>query len=233
MRVHWACGPLLLLLGVPCHGAAAQQVATTTVSGQLALLERTGATKADLASVIVYLQPLGAFADEVRDAGRDEASIVMHGREFVPRTAVIRTGGSVRFPNDDPFSHNVFSNTDPERFDLGLYRRGTTRTTSFRRPGVYAIYCNIHARMVSYVIAVPTRHVVSAQSDGRFTLADVPFGTYRLHVWHERATPASVELTVTASNAPVRLTLDARGYVAGPHLNKFGMPYSSTRADRY
>lgn len=232
MRVHWSC-TTLLLLGAPCAGAAAQQLGTAAVTGQLVLLERAGSAKTDLATAIVYLQPIGAGGDEGRGAERSDASIVMHGREFMPHTAVIRSGGSVSFPNDDPFSHNVFSNTDPERFDLGLYRRGTTRTASFRKPGVYAIYCNIHARMVSYVVAVPTRHVAPAQGDGRFTLPDVPFGSYRLHVWHERATPASMELTVSASNAPVRVTLDARGYVAGPHLNKFGMPYSSTRADRY
>jgi len=29
------------------------------------------------------------------------------------------------------------------------------------------------------------------------------------------------------------VVLDARSYVAGPHLNKFGLPYAATRADRY
>jgi len=31
----------------------------------------------------------------------------------------------------------------------------------------------------------------------------------------------------------VQLTLDARAYVPAPHLNKFGLPYTATRADRY
>ncbi len=232
MRRSWVVAPLLLL-GLTRSGGEVRHLVTADVSGQLALIERAGAAKADLGTAVVYLQPLGVRTDDDRGSVRGEASIVMHGREFIPHTAIIRSGGSVSFPNDDPFSHNVFSNTDPERFDLGLYRRGSTRTATFGQSGVYAVYCNIHARMVSYVIAVPTKHVVAAAADGRFTLPDVPVGTYRLHVWHERATPVSQEVSVTSTGATVRVTLDARGYVAGPHLNKFGMPYTSTRSDRY
>ena len=81
---------------------------------------------------------------------------------------------------------------------------------TFSQPGVYAIYCNIHARMVSYVIAVPGRHVVRANPDGRFALVDVPVGLYRLHVWHERAVHLTQEISVTATGATVQLALEAR-----------------------
>ena len=32
--------------------------------------------------------------------------------------------------------------------------------------------------------------------------------------------------------AIVQITLDAQTYLASPHLNKFGLPYSATRSDR-
>lgn len=206
---------------------------TGRVSGQLALLERSGGAGKDLATAVVYLQAIDGHADDDHGSVSTEATITMRGREFIPHIAVLRRGGSVQFPNADPFSHNVFSNADPGSFDLGLYRRGATRSAAFDQPGVYPIYCNIHARMVSYVIAVPGRHVTRADESGAFALEDVPVGTYRLYVWHERAARLSQELVVTAAGASVRLTLDARGYIAGAHLNKFGVPYSSTRGDRY
>ena len=222
-------GLAMLLWTVP---AASPQ--RGTVTGQLTLLERQGAARRDLATAVIYLDAMdGAPRDESGEVPA-EAVIAMRGREFIPHMAVVRRGGAVQFPNQDPFSHNVFSNTDPVRFDLGLYRRGATRVASFEAPGVYPIYCNIHARMVSYVISVPGRHVTQADAEGRFSLADVPVGSYRVHVWHERATPVMQELIVPATGAVVRLSLDARGYIAGgAHLNKFGMPYSSTRSDRY
>jgi hypothetical protein len=135
----------------------------------------------------------------------------------------VAAGRTVAFPNRDPFSHNVFSNADQGPFDLGLYRRGATRGATFARPGVYPIYCNIHSKMVSFVVAVPTPWVAQPAADGGFALAGVPPGRYVLHAWHERA----------AATAPVRVVLDARAWVAGPHLNKYGRPYAATRADRY
>lgn len=223
----------LLTIGITSLLLTSGSPMTGSVSGQLTLMERPGAPTRDLAAAIVYLESLDARGADEPGTVTTAATINMRGREFVPRVAVVRAGGSVAFPNQDPFSHNVFSNTDPVSFDLGLYRRGATRSTTFPRSGVYPVYCNIHARMVSYVVAVPGRHVAFADAQGHFTVTDVPVGLYRVHVWHERATHAAQDVAVTAAGATVRIELDARGYIPGPHLNKFGMPYSSTRGDRY
>ena len=203
------------------------------ITGQLTLLQRPGVKTNDIATAIVYLQPLDARLSDDAGSVSSDATIAMRGREFLPHTAVIRIGGTVAFPNQDPFSHNVFSNAEPGSFDLGLYRRGASRVANFPQPGVFPIFCNIHARMVSYVIAVPGRHVTTVDAGGRFTLDDVPVGLWRLIVWHERSTRLSQDIAVTAAGAAVELTLDARGHIAGSHLNKFGMPYTSTRSDRY
>ena len=212
----------------------AESPAVGSVNGQLVLIERPGTGRADIATAVVYLQPLDARGvDDRASNAESEATIVMRGREFMPHSVIIRRGGIVKFPNEDPFSHNVFSNMDPVSFDLGLYRRGATRSASFGEIGVFPIYCNIHARMVSYVISVPGRHFAFADSNGAFSLPDVPVGRYRLSVWHERAARMTQDLVVTAAGATVQLSLDARGYVPGAHLNKFGMPYSNTRSDRY
>ena len=203
------------------------------ITGRLTMLERPGVNTKDIASTIVYLQPLDARVGDDRGATPGEATVAMRGREFLPHVSVIRSGGSVAFPNEDPFSHNVFSNAEPGSFDLGLYRRGTKRVANFPQPGVFPIFCNIHARMVSYVLAVPTSHVATVNAEGRFSLDDVPVGAWRLIVWHERAERLSEDVTVSAAGTSVQLTLDARGYTATAHLNKFGMPYTSTRSDRY
>ena len=209
--------------------------AQAVVSGQIAVVERQGADRTDLRTAVVYLEPRG---HQVASGGRPtprDASIAMTSREFVPHVRVILAGGTVAFPNKDPFSHNVFSNAEAGPFDLGLYRRGASRDASFKRPGVYPIYCNIHSRMVSFVIAVPSPLVAMVAADGRFTIPDVPAGTYLLHAWHERAgARVSREIVVSAAGLPAqRIVLDTRAYVPGPHLNKFGLPYAATREDRY
>lgn len=206
------------------------------VSGELAIIEGPGAERADLRSAVVYLEaPIRVIRALAVPATLREATIAMTRREFVPHVRVVLAGGTVTFPNQDPFSHNVFSNADPAPFDLGLYRRGMSRSASFPRSGVYPVYCNIHSRMVSFVVAVPTSYVAFAAADGRFSIDGVPEGVYLLHAWHERAGSVTTrEITVPASGiATQRIVLDARAYVAGAHLNKFGLPYTATRVDRY
>lgn len=212
--------------------AAGDSHAQSSVSGRVTLLESGKKNPNDLGTSIVWLVPVG-FADNRMDTIPRHAAVAMRGREFLPHVRVVSVGGSVEFPNQDPFSHNVFSNTDLGRFDLGLYPRRKTRSTTVVNSGVYAVYCNIHARMSSFIIAVPTRHVAQVDKNGAFVLKDVPSGTYELHAWHERAAEKESRITVTAADQTVALTLDARGFVPGPHLNKFGQAYAATRADRY
>ncbi|GLC26772.1 cupredoxin domain-containing protein [Roseisolibacter agri] len=212
--------------------AHAQRGAAPAVRGQVTLLERAGATPGDVRGAVVWLEERGRPASPRTPR---EGRIAMRGREFLPHVLTVPVGSAVGFPNQDPFSHNVFSNVDHGPFDLGLYRRGATRSATFARAGVYPIYCNIHSKMVSFVVAVPTAWVVQPGADGAFAIDGVPEGTYVLHAWHERsATELVQEVAVTANGlSGVRVVLDARAWVAAPHLNKFGRPYAVTRADRY
>ena len=203
-----------------------------SVAGRVTLHEAPGKNRNDMAAAIVWLVPHGMTVRGA-DTIPNHASIAMRGREFLPHVRVVTVGGMVDFPNQDPFSHNVFSNSDLSQFDLGLYRRRETKIANFPTSGVYAVYCNIHARMTSFVVAVPTRLVAAVDKSGEFVLRDVPPGTYEIHGWHERAAEAHNKMVVSGDQSSVVVALDARGFVPGPHLNKFGQPYAATRADRY
>lgn len=225
----------LALVVAACVAMPATLIAQGSVSGQLAIVDGSASGHSDLRNAVVYLETEGRsprppnVPDELR-----ATSIAMTQREFVPHVRVVMPGGTVSFPNQDPFSHNVFSNADPAPFDLGLYRRGVSRSATFPRVGVYPVYCNIHSRMTSFVVAVPTPWVTMPDAEGRFTIADVPEGTYLLHAWEERAGQVTRVIVVPAGGVVLsRVVLDARSFVPSPHLNKFGLPYAATRADRY
>jgi plastocyanin len=203
-----------------------------SVSGQVSLLERVDAGVHDLATAVVYLEPADGATGSL-PAVRD-ARIAMSSREFVPRVQVVTVGSEVGFPNLDAFRHNVFSNTGPTVFDLALYGRGKSRSATFARPGVHPIFCNIHARMSAYVLAVPTALYAQPGADGRFAIAHVPAGRYTLRVWHERGGEQARPVEVPAAGvAGLALQLDARGHRPTAHKNKFGQDYGVPGRDRY
>jgi plastocyanin len=225
--LSWAAGlrgallPTLLL-------AARVTGAQGDVSGQVTILERPGTQSPDLANAVIYLQPASRSGRALDPAS---LPIVMQSRQFVPRVRVVSVGSTVAFPNQDPFRHNVFSNSGPGAFDLGLYGRGESRGVALARPGVYPVFCNIHPRMMAFIVAVATPYFTQAGADGRFVISDVLAGNYVLHVWHERGGAQSRAVQVTGAGVPpVSVQLDARGYRSLPHRNKFGQEYAA--ADR-
>ncbi len=56
----------------------------------------------------------------------------------MPHVMAIPVGGTVDFPNLDPFYHNAFSNFSGQPFDTGLYPPGTSQAVTFKHPGIVA-----------------------------------------------------------------------------------------------
>jgi plastocyanin len=195
------------------------------VSGRIAIQEKAGETTTDFTGAIVYLVPKAGAARTTET----KAQIAMNGRAFVPRVRLVTPGSTVEFPNQDPFSHNIFSTAAGGAFDVGTYGSGIARGTQFRKAGIFPIYCNIHAKMSGYVVVVPTPWHAQATADGRWTIAGVPAGKYEVHAWHERTPEVVRELDVPAPGlANVDATLDARGFVLLAHKNKNGKDYDAT-----
>lgn len=209
-------------------GRAAAQGA---VSGRVTIEERPGESTSDLGNAIVYLVPKSGSTPRM---SASKTQITMNGRAFVPRVRVVTPGSKVEFPNQDPFSHNIFSTAPVATFDLGLYASGKSKGAEFKRAGAVPVYCNIHPRMTAFILVVPTPYYVQAGADGRWTLPGIPAGSYELRVWHDRTTEVVSPLEVSAAGlGSVDVKLDARGFKFTQHMNKFGKEYAKTGKDRY
>ncbi len=206
-------------------------LAQGTVSGRVSIRERDEEASKDLATAVIYLATAGGGNAGPRPA---DTEIAMHDKEYIPHVRVVPAGSTVAFPNQDPFRHNVFSNSPAGPFDLGLTPRGAAARNTFRRSGAYRIYCNIHSRMSAFIIAVGTPWFTQADADGTFTLDNVPPGRYVLHVWHERGGEASRPIEVgPARLGELAVELDARGWRPKEHKNKFGLDYTASDGERY
>ncbi|HJU67395.1 MAG TPA: hypothetical protein VJ650_04035 [Gemmatimonadaceae bacterium] len=229
--MKWMSLAALVLSAVSVRAQQPRAPDGVAVSGRITIVEQPGKVATDVGSTVIFLEPVAIGKGTV---GTTDVQIAMQSKQFVPRVRVVTTGSRVNFPNQDPFRHNVFSNTPGGTFDLGLYPRGTARAAPFRRAGVYPIFCNIHSRMSAFVVAVSTSHYTQAQADGSWTIERVPPGEYVLHVWHERAPERTRSIAVTGQPLHgLDEQLDARGWRPVSHKNKFGREYPPTERDRY
>jgi plastocyanin len=60
----------------------------------------------------------------------------------------INNGDTIRFKNEDPFFHNIFSLSDLKTFDLGSFPKGESKTVTFDKSGLIQIECAIHPEML-------------------------------------------------------------------------------------
>jgi len=204
-------------------GLAAPAEAKGQVSGRIQVTDAGGRPAQDLGNAVVYIEGRGPRVTGTR------IDVALDARQFRPRVVVIPAGTTINFPNQDPFNHNVFSVTERNDFDLGLYGRGETRERRFSRAGLVRIYCNVHPRMTGAVVVRDNGWYSQPGADGSFSIADVPGGTYTITVWHERGGSASQQITVPSSGRleDVVLPLDASTYQVVQHKNKYGQEYGS------
>ncbi|MBI3179921.1 MAG: carboxypeptidase regulatory-like domain-containing protein [Deltaproteobacteria bacterium] len=145
------------------------------------------------AGVVVYLEKVpGPFRPPAEPAVIDQA-----GMKFVPRVLPVLRGTTVAFRNSDPVRHNVFT-PDAEKYNLGTWPTGESRSHTFAKSGVYRQLCNVHPEMEAFVVVLDNPHYVMTDEQGRFTLRGVPPGSYTLKTWSEKLQPGSAAVTVVA-----------------------------------
>ena len=142
---------------------------------------------------IVYIdQPVPGGEDVVPGIAR----VIAHkNASFVPHVLPIVAGTTVEWPNLDTIHHNAFSFSEAKPFDLGLYKDEVKRIV-FDQPGRVDVFCSIHKSMHSIIFVVAHGYFSQPDRTGRYTLPNVPAGTYRLKAWHERMPPQVREVEV-------------------------------------
>ncbi|HLY08291.1 MAG TPA: plastocyanin/azurin family copper-binding protein [Planctomycetota bacterium] len=201
----------VLLLWTPVGGAAVTgKVTWADGAAQKRLRSKikyagpgvSGPTKPDPSPAVVWLEGAAAVKMEPRTI-----EVKQEGMEFRPRILAVPMGSTVKFPNGDDVFHNVFSYSKAERFDLGKYPKGESKSVTFEHKGLIDVRCEVHDHMRSFIHVFDHPYYAIAAEDGGYTIPDVPPGKYTLVAWKEYFDPVRVEIEVKADGAKVDLTL--------------------------
>lgn len=79
------------------------------------------------------------------EIGQSNKRFMVNGNKVEALT--IKAGEAVRFRNEDPYFHNIFSLSETKMFDLGSFPKGDSRTVIFDKVGVVDLECAIHPEM--------------------------------------------------------------------------------------
>lgn len=134
---------------------------------------------------VVYVE-----GDFPKAAEQPVARVLQEHLMFVPSLLPVRTGTRVEFPNKDDTYHNVFSYSQPKRFDLGRFRADERPVPAqvFDTPGLVTLRCDIHDHMRALILVLDTPHFVVTGEDGSYVLEGVPPGRYVLKAWIDSRT---------------------------------------------
>jgi plastocyanin len=169
---HYLCSLLIPAAAVLAIGPAAGQ---PSVAGTV-----TSADGKAVADAVVFVRdPLPAATSHPNPQIVDQVN-----KTFVPEVLPIVVGTLVHFPNHDQIHHHVYSFSPAKTFELPLYKGEDAAPVLFDKVGVVKIGCNIHDWMSGVILVLPTPYFTVTDRDGRFTLSDLPGGTYTLSAWH-------------------------------------------------
>jgi plastocyanin len=122
---------------------------------------------------------------------------------YVPRVLGVQVGQAVEIRNSDPLLHNVHGEGAVNRpFDYGQPLQGIKTTHTFTtREVMVPVKCQVHAWMRGYIGVLEHPFFAVTDGSGRFTIPQLPPGTYTIEAWHERLGTQTQQITIAAKDA--------------------------------
>ena len=121
---------------------------------------------------------------------------------YVPHAMGIMVGQSYRILNSDGILHNIHTLPEINRaFNRAMPATLTEVTTTFDQPeAIFNIKCDVHPWMSAYIGVFSHPFFSVTNSDGTFTIAGLPPGTYEITAWQERLGTQTASITVGDSD---------------------------------
>jgi plastocyanin len=114
------------------------------------------------------------------------ASIQMRNLTFTPKITVLPLGSTIDFTSYDQIYHNIFSISPAKKFRIDSMDTGISKSVTFDSSGVVQLLCSCHPDMIGWVFIGKNQYAVQTEHDGKFSISNVPVGTYEVVVWSKR-----------------------------------------------
>jgi plastocyanin len=149
----------------------------------------TSAVPAPTTSEVTGVVPVNAIvtllpAGDPPPVPTEPATMDQISKQFIPNVLLARVGQPVVFHNGEDLPHNITvtrRSSGAEVFNVST-ERSQTYTHTFDRVGQFDVRCDIHEGMEAIIIVALGPVTTIAGDDGRFSIPNVAFGSYKLSV---------------------------------------------------
>jgi plastocyanin len=162
--------------------SCAQTRAGSPAAGESVVVGANGG----LANVVVYISQ--GLSGAVPVASKP-VTFAQKGCQYVPHVVAVNPGQHMSISNDDKTMHNIHPDPKPgggnTAFNRSQLGGGPSMDVSWPAEEIaIPVKCNVHPWMHAFIAVVKGPNGVS-DSNGAFTLDNVPPGSYTLTAWHE------------------------------------------------
>jgi plastocyanin len=134
------------------------------------------------------------------------------GCEYTPHVIAFPAGSTIKVINSDGILHSIHTESSINPVvDMAQPGFKKTLDVTIAKPEAIKVTCDAHNWMEGWWYAVGNPYFAVTNQDGRFTIANVPPGTYTLQVWQEKLGTITRKVTVVAgSPATADFTMNAK-----------------------
>lgn len=141
-----------------------------------------------------------------------EAAVLdQDGCRYVPHVLGVMKGQPIKVLNSDGLLHNVHALPKVNKeFNMAMPgSRTETEVTFSEAEEMFKIKCDVHPWMASYVAVMSHPYFAVTGEDGKFSIPNVPAGTYTVEAWHEKLGTQTGSVTVGDGGASVDFKFSA------------------------
>ncbi len=133
---------------------------------------------------------------------------------FVPHVLTIPVGAAIDILNKDPITHNIHTFPIENAPINKAQPKSLPKITSpkFEVPEIIKVQCDIHRGLMSaWFVVADNPYTAVTDADGRFKIAAIPDGTYKVEIWHELLMKQTKEITIKGGQeAKLDVALEAK-----------------------
>jgi hypothetical protein len=152
-----------------------------------------------LANAFVYIK--SGLPEAQYDPPATEATIDQNGCRYHPHVLGIMTGQRLKILNGDPTTHNIHPMPQVKgnrewNQSQGPHADPIIKTSFTAQEVMIPIKCNQHPWMKMYLNVMSHPYFAVTDADGKFTIPNLPPGTYSLAVVHEKLGEQTLQISV-------------------------------------